>query len=557
MQLPTPMAQSFSILFAEIEKGEIKIPQFQRDFVWGIQKSASLIDSIIKGYPIGSFILWKTKERLRSIKRIGGLDLPEPSPGEVVSYVLDGQQRLTSLFACLKGLSIQRDAGTDNFADIYINLLSKEDEQIVYTLSELKGNGINPEQTQSCIKVTELLYGDFTRLASFPKEYHAAMEKYKKHINGYNYAIIQIQDTPIDIATEIFTRINVSGQPLTLFQIMVAKTYEEKSFELSQKFSELIENLKGINYETLSDATVLQLIALILRTDCKRKTILELGRKEFIETWDNVVSALEDAAEYFRNTYRIPVSQLLPYNALFVPFAYFFYHRKGKPSAEQKRRLEDFFWRCSLSSRYSSAVEGKLAQDIKRIDLILQNESPDYDWPIDITANFIIQNGWFSASRSYIKAILCLYAFFEPKSFNDNSKVNISNDWLKQANSKNYHHFFPRAFLRARGIGELWINNVINITIVDDFLNKRKIRAQAPSIYMKTFADENPDLSITMRTHLIDVEGFGIATDDYDTFIQNRAAAVSEALRAKIIPRTIDMAQQTDLQYDYEEDAVD
>lgn len=541
----------------EIEKGEIKIPQFQRDFVWGIQKSASLIDSIIKGYPIGSFILWKTKERLRSIRRIGGLDLPEPPPGEVVSYVLDGQQRLTSLFACLKGLSIQRDAGTDNFADIYINLLSKEDEQIVYTLSELKGIGIDPEQTQSCIKVTELLYGDFTKLASFPKEYHAAMEKYKRHINGYNYAIIQIQDTPIDIATEIFTRINVSGQPLTLFQIMVAKTYEEKSFELSEKFSELIESLKGINYETLSDATVLQLIALILQTDCKRKTILKLEKKDFIKTWDNVVSALEDAAEYFRNTYRIPVSQLLPYNALFVPFAYFFYHRKDKPSAEQKRYLEDFFWRCSLSSRYSSAVEGKLAQDIKRIDLILQNESPDYDWPIDITANFIIKNGWFSASRSYIKAILCLYAFFEPKSFNDNSKVNISNDWLKQANSKNYHHFFPRAFLRARGINEQWINNVINITIVDDFLNKRKIRAQAPSIYMKIFADENPDLSITMRTHLIDIEDFGIATDDYDAFIQNRARAVSEALRTRIIPRPIDMTLQTDLQYDYEEGVAD
>lgn len=553
MQLPTPIAQPFSILFAEIEKGEIKIPQFQRDFVWGIRKSASLIDSIIKGYPIGSFILWKTKERLRSIKRIGGLDLPEPPTGEVVSYVLDGQQRLTSLFACLKGLSIQRDAGTDNFADIYINLLSKEDEQIVCTLSELKGNGIDPEQTNSCIKVTELLYGDFAKLASFPKEYHVTMEKYKKHINGYNYSIIQIQDTPIDIATEIFTRINVSGQPLTLFQIMVAKTYEEKSFELSQKFSELIESLTGINYETLSDATVLQIIALILRNDCKRKTILELGKKEFIETWGNVVSALEDAAEYFRNTYRIPVSHLLPYNALFVPFAYFFYHKKDKPSAEQKRYLEDFFWRCSLSSRYSSAVESKLTQDIKRIDLILQNESPDYDWPIDITANFIIKNGWFSASRSYIKAILCLYAFFEPKSFNDNSKVNISNDWLKQANSKNYHHFFPRAFLRTKGVDEQRINNIINITIVDDFLNKRKIRAQAPSIYMETFANENPDLSITMRTHLMDVEGFGIETDDYDTFIQKRAESVSKALRAKIIPRTIDMTLQTDLQYDYEE----
>ncbi len=70
MKLPEPQTKTFSNLIDEIEKGQIKIPQFQRDFVWTIQKSASLIDSIIKGYPIGTFILWRTKERLRSVKNI-------------------------------------------------------------------------------------------------------------------------------------------------------------------------------------------------------------------------------------------------------------------------------------------------------------------------------------------------------------------------------------------------------------------------------------------------------------------------------------------------------
>ena len=98
MKLPEPQTRTFSSLIAEIENGQVKIPQFQRDFVWPIQKSAGLMDSILKGYPIETFIFWKTKERLRSVRSLGGQTLPEPKKGESVDFVLDGQQRLTSLY---------------------------------------------------------------------------------------------------------------------------------------------------------------------------------------------------------------------------------------------------------------------------------------------------------------------------------------------------------------------------------------------------------------------------------------------------------------------------
>jgi hypothetical protein len=72
------------------------------------------------------------------------------------------------------------------------------------------------------------------------------------------------------------------------------------------------------------------------------------------------------------------MGQLLPYDSLLVPFAYFFYFKKDKPDADQRKYLEEFFWRMSLSFRYSSSSESRLAQDIKRIDSILNNERPDY-----------------------------------------------------------------------------------------------------------------------------------------------------------------------------------
>jgi uncharacterized protein with ParB-like and HNH nuclease domain len=151
MQLPEPQTKTFPSLVSAIEQGQIKIPQFQRDFVWTMQKSAGLIDSVIKGYPIGTFIFWRTKERLRSVKDIGKQILPEPEQGEFVDYVLDGQQRLTSLFASLKGITLSREDGReDDFSKIFIDLDSEESDQIVIT-------DIEGKNTESLISILALI----------------------------------------------------------------------------------------------------------------------------------------------------------------------------------------------------------------------------------------------------------------------------------------------------------------------------------------------------------------------------------------------------------------
>lgn len=531
-----PQSKNFKNIMNNIEIGKIKIPQFQRDFVWDVKKSARLMDSIVKGYPIGTLIFWKTKERLRTVKNIGGTDLPEPPNGEYVEFVLDGQQRLTSLYASLKGLQIERDNNKiDDFSEIFIDLDAVEDEQIVIVDK-------SDRDPQSIIRLTDLLYGKLSFFKNYPERYFDRISDIQERIKTYRYSVIQVEKAPIDIATEIFTRINVEGKPLTLFEIMVAKIFDvERDFDLSEKFNELIERLKPINYETISEAIILQTISLILENECKRKVILRLNKEDFIDKWNSTVDAIERAVEYFRNFYRIPVSQLLPYNPLIVPFAYFFYHHPEKPYGDMQRYLQDFFWRCALSARYSSSVESKLAQDIKRIDQIIMGNLPKYDWTIDISPEYILENGWFNAGRSYVKAILCIYAYHQPKSFNDNSIVNISNYWLKQANSKNYHHFFPRAFMKGRK-EEKYVNHILNITIVDDFLNKNKIRVKPPSKYMKEFKEINPDLQKTMKTHLImDLDKFGVWSDNYNHFIWERANIVSKELEQRIIPQEIDM----------------
>ena len=153
MNLPEPQSTTYPSLISDIEKGILKIPQFQRDFVWTREKSAKLLDSIFKGYPIGTFILWKTKESLRSIRNLGNANLPVTPEGDYIQYVLDGQQRLTSLFASIKGLKIERDNRTDDFAEIYIDLTASENQEVVIT-------DISEKNEKEIVRTVDLIRGE-------------------------------------------------------------------------------------------------------------------------------------------------------------------------------------------------------------------------------------------------------------------------------------------------------------------------------------------------------------------------------------------------------------
>lgn len=525
--------KTYTTLLNEIETGQIKIPQFQRHFVWELGLSARLIDSILKGYPIGTFIYWRTSERLRSVRNIGNIELPEPQDGEFVNYVLDGQQRITSLFAALKGQTIERDNGKkEDFSKIYIDLSAEGDENLVIVDVAGKPDGTTIKLTDLMFEKGKVIYN------TYPEQYHVKIDRYKEILQSYQFKGINLKNAEIDVATEVFTRLNVGGKDLSLFEIMVAKTYDhQKNFDLYDKFQELIDDLEPSKYDTISSANVLQLISLLIKRECKRKTILKLDKDEFIDTWGKAVNAIKCSVDFFRS-YGIPVSRLLPYNTLIVPFAYFFHHHPNNPTGEKLRMLIDFFWRVSLGFRYSSAVESKLVQDIEKMDKILKEELPRYAWSIDYSPQFLREQGYFSTSRSLIKAILCLFTMHKPKSFDNHLDVNIDNSWLKIGTSRNYHHFFPKEYMRKnQPEWEGWkVNHIANITIVDGYLNKNKIRAKAPSVYMTTFNSQNDQLIETMKTHLIDnLEEFGVWEDNYGKFFENRIKVISEELGKRII----------------------
>jgi hypothetical protein len=536
---PENQSKKYEALFTDIDTGRIKIPMFQRDFVWTKEQTAKLVDSIIKGFPIGTFILWKTTEEMRAVRNIGNVELPETPKGDAAFYVLDGQQRITSLYAVRKGVVFNKEGEEIDYSQISIDLDQDpdSDEQVVIT---------DPPDDSPFITVHKLLTGTVTEFAKLYSPYLEKIDAYRSRLTGYDFSVIVIPEYPIDIAVEVFTRINTGGTVLTLFEIMVAKTYDlEQNFDLAERYQLLIDNngrekdLEDANFDTLPPSTVLQCVSSFCYQQIRRKDILKIHKSDFISAWPHVVDGIFSAVDYIRTYLRVPVSQLLPYNALIVPIAYFFIKNYGRmPNPQQDKLLSQYFWWASLGNRYSSGQENKVAQDIERMEKIIQDEQPSYRGEeVQITLDDLRWR-WFSTGDAFCKAILCLYASFIPRSFNNDALVTLDNSWLKTTTSKNYHHFFPRSYLtKKRDYPDWKANSILNITIVDDHLNKHTIKAKPPSEYMLHFIDTNVKLEETMKSHLVDdLDDFGIWDDDYERFIEKRGDRVLDELNKRLNP---------------------
>ena len=531
-----PDYKDYATLIYEIDEGVIKIPKFQRDFVWDIGKTAKLLDSILKGYPIGTFILWQTDERINDIKNIGDMELPETKDGVKVQYVLDGQQRITSLYAAIKGAEIQKP-GTNkkiDYKNIYVNL-NVDVEDDIPVISEKKPLDCKYVSLHDVLNLTLRNSKKLKDAMSLSQEDLELVDDYQEAFRMYKFSTVLLLKNDINSAIEVFTRINTGGKVLTLFEIMSAKTYDEiQEFDMQKKWKQSMSRFEKVGYDGISGMIILNLIVLLKGGDCKRKTTLSLDKQKIIDAWGASISALEKSIDYFRNAYRIPASRLIPYDSLLVPFAYFFYkNNENDPDSEQSQFLKEFFWRISLSGRYSSSTETSLTQDVKRMDEILNGGRPKYDdIKLIFDPNTLIRTN-FSTGNSFCKAILCLLAYKEPLDFASNNKVELSNQWLKASSSRNYHHFFPKGYLKVK-TSPVSSNSLMNITLISDSTNKKIIKDKAPSIYIKNLKNQNKDIDETLESHFINIKGFGIETDDYELFLINRANAISKELDKQI-----------------------
>ena len=516
-----------------IENGEYRIPRFQRDFVWEIKKSAELIDSIFRGYPIGSIIVWETKSKLTCVdkKDLGGIKIPGKDTGRYTSYIIDGQQRLTSLFMAVMGKTSGKG---DDFSQICVSLTATGSEPIVYSALPKDAD------PGDYVSLMDLYMG-----TGYKGKHPDIWFKYRDILLQYTISVIKIDDEQLGLeqVVEIFERLNLGGKKLNMFSIVAARCYfpeteEEEGFDLTKKIKELNEYLKSKNYGEIADSTFLQVIsACVIGKVQKAEILKKLKEKEVRANYENIERALLDAIQHLKGkAYGVAVAGLLPYERLLVPFAYFHFKRGKRPiTVNQEKYLCDFFWRCVLLKRYSNAADANTDNDLLRIKTILAGNKPD-QLGIVLSPKSIFENGRFQLSSGYVLGMLCLMAQNNPQSFAEGRTIGITDTAVSKGAKKQYHHFFPKQSEVIQGNNDYKriVNNVVNIVFMDSVTNNQ-IKNQNPSKYIKKFGRKNSRMSSILKSHYIAKIGFGIENDDFYEFINARSNALFIKLKEHIV----------------------
>jgi len=348
-------------------------------------------------------------------------------------------------------------------------------------------------------------------------------------LNSYKFSVIYVKDQPLDIVCNIFERINNSGTILNVVDLMAAKTWSE-SFNLKTKLFDFKKELKDYYFESIPDITILQSISANIQKLCNRKAILSLTREQFEDEWDKTTESIKKSIDFFYQKLNVCNSTIIPFPALLVPLSYFYYKNNCKDENEKQAEiLTKWFWQASISNRFDSGVEGKIIEDIKKFEKILENKHTEFNYQLPILNIERIKNQNYSIRNAFCKTILCVYANKKPLNLKNNTIINLNKTFSKY-NSKELHHIFPRKYLKKID-DELidYTDSIVNIIFLPSLLNK-EVSDKAPSVYLKSF--NNSNLKNCFKSHLVnDITEAGLIEDKFDVFLDYRAAQILSELK--------------------------
>jgi hypothetical protein len=483
------MSEALTIrkLIDRVTSGDIRIPAFQRDFVWEPDQVAFLLDSIYKKFPIGTVIFWKTDNRLTSEKDLGRFTLPEPRRDYPVNYVLDGQQRITSLFSVFQTELIPNEG---RWVDIYFDLKAIENVQesifLALASSEVDISRHFPVNvlfdTIKYRKSTASLDDELVRKVD------ALQERFKEYIIP-NETFVSDDRNNVAI---VFERINRAGTELNVFQLLSAWSWSE-DFDLTEKFEELQNDIVEHEYDELCKDQDLQLriCSGVINGETTPAKILELQGQDIRNSFKRIRNGIIGAIDFLRRELNIASYRLLPFPGLLVPLSVFF--ATDKPEGinytdKQKQKLIKWFWRSIFSRRFSAGVNDKQASDIVQMKALRENEDYHFLFPQkEISFNF--SDVSFSVTSANTKSFIILLSQFSPYSFLSGAKIDLSKV-LQKINKNEFHHIFPKKFLEKQGFSGKEINVLANICFLTRGDNN-KIKDKAPSIYAQEISQDN------------------------------------------------------------------
>ncbi len=422
-----PEVQFLGKLLDDISKGKIRIPRFQRPFVWRQSDMLALLQSVMLGYPIGSLFLFNTEEQLSSSDRFGPLTIPDP-PTATVSYLLDGQQRLSTLAGCLQlPDEASGSRAGDVVWDIYFDLRSGD-----FVISTNGGTEPHQFPVRSLLSTSRFLTASRALIDGRPDDAEDLLMKADDLANAFrNFQIplVTVQDTDLATAVEVFARLNRRGRRMSADEMVSALTYEDGGFHLAEELDRLTEEiLEPRGFGNLDRVFML------------RAVLAALGRDIYATDWENLVGTkksgsqppttqpdlksavdqtaqgLKGALDFLANV-GVRSDRLLPYGLQLVLLAETF-RLSPQPVPATRALLERWFWVTSFTGWFRGVNTAQVRKAVDEMRGLARGELQSLE-VVDLSARAEPFPARFDLRSARVRAFVVFLGSLAPRSLEE------------------------------------------------------------------------------------------------------------------------------------------
>lgn len=443
---------------------------------------------------------------------MGRFILPSPTKDYPIDYVLDGQQRLTSIFSVFQTeLKPEEEAGW-----IYIIGSDKDSQQsafIALTDDEVDLKKYFPMRvlfdTIAYRKATENLSTEIIieidKLLSVFQETAIPVQLMETEDKG-NVAIV-------------FERINRAGVPLDSFQLLTAWSWST-DFDLQDKLDELSAELSEYGFEGLAENQdlLMKCFTGYILGKTSPSAIMELDGDRIRNNYEDIKGGIKSTIDFLKKELHIHSLKYLPYPAMFVSLVKFFGGSKKNGNLycdEQRKQLIKWFWRSCFSRRYSSGVNNAHEMDLAAMEKLLKDKNYNISSFKCEIPNYFFTDNMFSITSVNTKTYIAMLASKNPKSFISGANVDLEKT-LQTASSKEFHHIFPDKFLQRQGKNRKQIYQLVNFCFLNNCDNQ-KIKDKDPKEYVILINQES--IADILNAALCPQNTFELS---YDRFVKER-----------------------------------
>ena len=517
---PQPAVLHLLTIFRQISAGEIRIPAFQREFVWKDKQIIDLLDSVRAGYPVGSILLWHVDSpvlRVASTQLTSFPDVPEKYPS---SYVLDGMQRLTSLYGVFHYGSSTQDGRFNVWFDLLEErFLNEEDMQ--------------PDQTGvvplAALFTPRQLLKHQSRLAEMERSdlLLERLVELQSAFQDYLLPVVQIRGEDIVPIVTIFEKINSTGTSLGAVDFMRAITWAQ-DFDLSEALDDAQAWLEETGF-SLPEETIIKCIGMTLDINPAAGALLSM-RKKSSEDLDAATKSFRErfarVASFFNDRFQIRSHVYVPYEGqILVAYKAI---GMGEARDDEYGALERWLWATSFNESLRGKPDHYVVRAVSNWRGLVDGQIRGLEPRLKLTeADFVERR--LIRGKALSSAFAMMFAAVGAVDLVSTDRID-PRGFLSSGDTSHFHNVLTAAELAEAGFlpgvsAKIFANLVLSL---DPGATSEQIRSAIIAHF------DAGELSI-LATQFIDEEAAGLLkVSDFAGFLRRRSLLMREAAKSLV-----------------------